>query len=38
MNSTTTVPMQRLPLPYVPEIPADFLLMLKSTNSQQQPR
>jgi hypothetical protein len=36
MNSTVTIPIQRLPLPYVPEIPADFLLMLKSTSQQQQ--
>ena len=38
MNTAVTIPVQRLPLPYVPEIPAVFLLMLKSTNSQQQPR
>jgi hypothetical protein len=35
MNSTNAVPIQRQPLPYVPEIPADFLLMLKTTTSQQ---
>ncbi len=34
MRSTIAVPTQHLPLPYVPELPADFVLMLKSTASQ----
>ena len=35
MNSAIAVPIQHLPLPYVPELPADFVLMLKSASGQQ---
>lgn len=29
MNSTFAIPMTNGPLPYVPELPADFVMMLK---------
>jgi len=34
MESTISVRAQHLPLPYVPEIPADFLRMLQSCSGQ----
>ena len=34
MQSTITVQPQRLPLPYVPEVPEDFVRMLQSCNGQ----
>ena len=34
MESTITLSAQRLPLPYVPEIPAEFLRMLRSCSGQ----
>jgi hypothetical protein len=30
MTSTNAVPTQHLPLPYVPELPAEFVRMLQS--------
>jgi len=30
MQSTNAVPTHHLPLPYVPELPADFLRLLRS--------
>jgi hypothetical protein len=30
MQSTVAVPSQHLPLPYVPELPAEFVRMLQS--------
>ena len=34
MESTITLPAQHLRLPYVPEIPAEFLRMLRSCSGQ----
>jgi hypothetical protein len=34
MEHTIAIPSQHLPLPYVPELPADFLRMLQSGSSQ----
>lgn len=34
MEHTNAVPSRHLPLPYVPELPADFLQMLRSGRSQ----
>jgi hypothetical protein len=34
MKSTNAVPIQHLPLPYVPELPADFVLLLQSASGQ----
>lgn len=32
MNSTLAVPVQHLPLPYVPELPPDFVVLLRPTS------
>jgi hypothetical protein len=34
MESANAVPLQHLPLPYVPDLPADFVRMLQSPSNQ----
>jgi len=36
MQSTIAVPTQHLPLPYVPALPAEFVLLLQSASNQKQ--
>ena len=36
MQSTIAVPTQHLPLPYVPALPAEFVLLLQSAGSRKQ--